>query len=206
MVIKILGKNGKQKIRYRSGDKILMTSKDLAEADRLDDFLNLKLRKLTSFLKKKEYVNATGKKNDTLKVWYIIGQKINQFLKNANLKATEEIFFWGDLYNRLPALHKGGTPTDKQRNDYRTASLLAKYPFKMIKKGGTWALWRELLTYRIFLTDKRIIDWIVKRLSFKPMTRNDARPFLRKVARRFQKVDTTILSDIELHKKLEEIN
>lgn len=118
----------------------------------------------------------------------------------------DENLFWQDLYNNQSLINKK-IPSGKlspTRNDYKTASLLALYPFGYIKKVGPWALWREIITYRVF-QDKRILEWVIRKLLRNPRTRDEARPLLKAVANRFRRMDTTILNNRELKKKLEEV-
>ena len=147
------------------------------------------------------------KKIDPLFVWYTVGKKINTFIKKNKIEKEEETIFWNQFYTRSTLIHKRvlSDKINSTRNDFRTACLLAKFPFKIIKKVGPWAMWREILTYKLFLNDRRILNWVIRELIKKPQTRDNARPFLKVITNRFKRMETTILSDKELVKKIKEI-
>jgi len=209
MVIKIRKKNKTGKGRYfqyKSLKKIL-TPQDIKKADEFDLFLDETLKKIEGLLLKHKAISKQSKKKDPLFVWYTVGKYINKFLKKHPIISGEENIFWDFLYGRSFIIHKG-TPIhkiSKNRNDFRTASLLARYQYKIIKKVGPWALWREILGYEVFLKDKRIMDFIIKQLIKFPRTRDSARPFLKAVASRFKKIDSGVLNNSELSQKLNSI-
>ena len=197
-------KMGKQK--YKSNKNIL-TPKDIKEADDFDLRLDKTIKKIEDILEKKKIICDKGKK-DSLMVWYIVGKNINKFLKKNYLSKEDENLFWNHLYGRSPVINKTN-PTKKisrSRNDFKTASILAKYSISDIKKVGSWALWREMLTYKVFLYDERILKLIIDELMKFPRTRNEARPFLKKVAYRFKKIDTLVLNDKEILEKINQMN
>lgn len=205
MAIKIRKKNkgGRIRFQYKSLKRIL-TPQDVKEADEFDLYLNKTIKKIEKLLLERKIISK-DKKKDPLLAWYTIGKNINEFLKRCPVAKEEENIFWKFLYGRSILLHKS-IPThriSKNRNDFRTASLLAKHPYETIKKVGPWALWREILGYEIFLKDKRILDFTIKYLIKHRGTRDEARPLLKAVANRFKKIDTSVLTDNELSQKLE---
>jgi len=200
-------KNGKgTRFQYKSLKKIL-TPQDIKEADKFDLALNKTIKEIEGLLLKHRVVSKKKKKKDPLLVWYTVGKNINKFLKKHPIISGEESIFWDFLYGRSSIIHKG-IPINKisrNRNDFRTASLLAKYPYGIVKKVGPWALWREILGYGVFLKDKRILDFIIGELIKFPSTRDNARPFLKAVAGRFKKIDSSVLNDSELSQRLSSI-
>lgn len=204
MVIKIIKRDKKRKrIEYKTHKKIL-TPQDIREADKFDLFLNKKVKKIEEILIKEKVVSEKGVKKDPVRAWYIIGKHINEFLKSNFIASEDEHLFWNYLYGRSSLINKTLpiSAISKNRNDFRTASLLAKYPFDIIKKVGPWAMWREILGYEIFLNDKRILQFIINELIKFPRTRDKARPFLKSIYNRFKKIDTSVLSEKELLKIL----
>jgi len=206
MVIKIRKKNkagSGTHFQYKSLKKIL-TPQDIKEADRFDLHLNKTIKNIEKSLLEHKIISKESKKKDPLLVWYTIGKNINEFLEKYPVAKGDEDIFWNFLYGRSLLIHKG-IPVhkiSKNRNDFRTASLLAKYLFKNIRKVGPWALWREILGYEVFLKDKRILNFVIKQLIKFPGTRDEARPFLKAIANRFKKIDSSILTDTELSRKL----
>jgi hypothetical protein len=84
------------------------------------------------------------------------------------------------------------------RNDFKLAYLLARYPFSTVKRVGPWTLWREILSYKSFSADKRVMIFVTVELIKSPRTRAKARPFLKEVAKRLRNIDTSVLSEEEL--------
>ena len=103
------------------------------------------------------------------------------------------------LYN---ALKKGKPklPAPPAIHGNNKAILSAEYPFETVKRVGSWALWREVLGYKNFLSDKRILSSIINELIKLPRAHKKARPLLRSIFNRFKRVDTSILNDEEVSK------
>jgi len=206
MVIKIRKKNKSGKgtsLKYKGLKKILMPQ-DIKDADKFDISLGKTIKEIEGLLLRNKVISKKNKKKDPLLVWYTVGKNINKFLEKHSIISGEERIFWDFLYGRSSIIHKG-IPVykiSKNRNDFRTASLLAKYPYRIVKKVGPWALWREILGYEVFLKDKRILDFIIEELIKFPRTRDNARPFLKAVANKFKKIDTSVLNDRELSQRL----
>jgi len=206
MAIKVRKKNrSKETVQYKSTKKII-TSQDIKEADRFDSALNQEIREIEKVLLRKKMLTPESRKSDMLGAWYLIGTRINKFLKEYRVSPEEERLFWDNLYGRFLLISKT-IPTSKiskTRNDFRIASLLAHHPITKLEKIGLWALWREIITYKAF-KDERVLNWVLKKLEqFPPKTRNEGRPFLKAVSARLKKIDTTVLNDKELASKLSE--
>lgn len=204
MVIKITKKDRLRKsVEYKSS-KLILTPKDIEEADKFDVELSKVVNHIENILLDSNILDSKLKKKDPLKVWYIIGEHLNKFLEKHRLAKEDEPLFWNYLYGKSSILHKGipSSKISRTRNDFRTASILARYPFDMLEKVGPWAMWREILTYRVFLSDRRILEWLIRKLIKKPRTRDNARPFLKSIAARLKKIDTSVLNNDELLEKL----
>ncbi len=208
MVLKIKKKNPSgESVQYKSS-KIILTPRDIKKADAFDDDLDDEvIQKLEKKLVKLKIVDQKSKKKDPLKAWYIIGKYINKFLQHHSVEREDENSFWNEFYGRSKIIHIGipSKRIGQTRNDFRTASLLARFPFDKLRKTGSWALWREIITYKSFIEDERVLEWVVNRLIDSPRTRDKARPFLKAVAARLKRIDTSILDDKELLSKLETI-
>ncbi len=207
MVIKIRNKGkSKDTAQYKSSKQIL-TPQDIKEADRFDATLSKAMKEIERILLKEKMLTSEARKHDVLKVWYLIGSRINKFLRENRVSIEEEKIFWDHLYGRSSLINKTVPKGNigKARNDFKTASLLAQRPLKKLEKIGSWALWREIITYKAF-QDERVLNWILKKLeqSFSG-TRDEARPFLKAVSARLKKIDTTVLSNKELIIKLDEV-
>ena len=207
MVLKVTKKSKSGSVVRYKGTKKILTPRDIKEADRFDDALNKEMREIEKVLLKRELLNPDARRTDMLEAWYVIGARINKFLENYAVSPEEKKLFWDQLYGRSTVINKT-IPTSKistTRNDFAIASRLARQSLKKLQTIGLWALWREILTYKAF-GDERVLDWVVKKLERDvPETRNAARPFLKAVAARLKRIDTSVLSDDELRKKLKEI-
>ncbi|MEK7501809.1 MAG: hypothetical protein AAB629_02705 [Patescibacteria group bacterium] len=207
MVIKIIKKDkSKEVIQYKSVKKIL-TPEDIKEADRFDNALNHEIREIEKVLLEKKMLTPEARKSNMLGAWYLIGTRINRFLKKYKISSEEENLFWDHLYGRSVLISKT-SPTSKiskTRNDFKIASLLAHHPITKLKKIRLWALWREIITYKAF-KDERVLNWVIKRLEEEPpKTRDAGRPFLKAVSARLKRIDTTVLNNRELTSKLIEV-
>jgi len=207
MVIKIRKRNkGNNKVFYKSSKKIL-TPLDIKKADEFDSELSKMIKELERILLKNKALSKEKGKDDVLRVWYEVGRALNKFLVNFPVNKEDENLFWNNLYGYSFLIHKSvpSTKISRTRNDFRTASLLAVYPWKIIKKVGPWAMWREILSYKNIMEDRRILKWLIDKLIRNPRTRDQARPFLKNIAKRFKRVDTRILNNKELLIKFGEI-
>lgn len=207
MVIKIIKKDKSKKIIRYKGTKKILTPRDIREADRFDNALSKEIKEIEKILLKNKMLAPEAKKSNMLNVWYLIGTRINKFLKKNKVSPDEEKLFWDHLYGRSPIINKT-VPSGKisrTRNDFRIASVLAHQPLNKLQKIGIWSLWREIVTYKAF-RDERVLKWVLEKIEQSlPLTRNEARPFLKAISTRLKKIDTTVLNDKELLEKLNEV-
>ena len=194
MVIKIKKNNN---FVYVGGSEIL----NIREKERADYICSESRRMIKNL---HENLDAEGI-NDILERWHKIGKLIQQILEKFNIKMDEMKYFWIMMYD----VGKNKTPTHigSGRNDFRLSYILSKYSLKKLKKVGSWSLWREIVGSKKVNKDSRIAEWIVDEIisNRNIKTRNDTRPFLKKVYNRLKNLDTTILSKEELFEKLKEI-
>ncbi len=199
--------NGKQKVVYKT-NKFVLTPHDVREADKFDTELNLTINKIEKVLIDLDALTKGGEKKDPVLVWYTIGSYINGFLRENIVSKEDEHLFWESLYGRSKLLQKD-KPRGKvgmTRNDFLSASLMAKFPYKLVQKVGPWAMWREILSYKTLIKDTRLLDWLIDKLIKLNLTRDAARPLLKQLATRFKRIDTSVLSNWELIQKLKDTN
>lgn len=204
MVIKITKDNGG--LPTYKGSKTILTPSDVKSAEVFDSEMKKIVMELEAAFLKSGTLSQSGHKKDPLIIWYKVGHAINNFLKKFPVAKKEEKIFWNNLYNyRIINKSIPLTKIGENRNDFKIASLLSKYSFVIVKKVGPWALWREILSYKNIKEDSRILKWVIKELVDNPRTRNETRPLLKAIAARFKRMDTTILNDRELLRKIKEI-
>jgi len=206
MVIKITKKSDKgNRVEYKSS-KFILTPKDIKKADIFDLNLTKTIKNIEEYLLKKGALTRDRKKIDPLFVWYTVGKKINEFIKINKIEKDEEQFFWFQFYHKSTLLHnKLPNKYCLTRNDFKTALLLTKFPLKTIKKVGPWSMWRDILIYKVLLNDERLLEYVIQYLIKKPKTVHGSRPFLKAINERFKKMETAMLPDKILFKKIKEI-
>ena len=207
MVLKIKKKDSlEEKFLYKSS-KAVVTPQEIELANEFDQQLNKTIKKIERVLLKEKVLTRTNKKKDPLRAWFIIGEYINKFLEQNNLEVTDEPIFWDSLYGRSDLITKT-VPKSRisyTRNDFNIAAILARrYSFEEAKRIGSWAVWREILSYKTFMKDGdgRMLDWVVHYLMQHAMTRDEARQFLKAVSARFKRIEISILNRRELQEKL----
>jgi len=205
MVIKVTTKvDSSNKIEYKSS-KIVLTPQDIHDADVFDKELKKTIREIENHLLKKGALSRDKKKLDPLLVWYTVGKEINKFIKKHKIEKDEEQFFWYQFYNHSTLLHnKSLNKVFITRNDFKTALLITRFSLRTIKKVGPWTMWRDILLYKVLLNDERLLKYVVDYLIKNPQTVHGSRPFLKAINERFKKMETTLLSDKELLKKIKE--
>lgn len=207
MVIKTRKKNRPGRFNYRGGKQVL-TPADIQLAEKQEQELEKLLLRAENFLLDGNFLSKDRIKKNPLKVWYIIGDTLNQYLKRYPIEKGEEKIFWRDLYERETLLHKNMHKKiiTETKNDYKMASYLsARYSYEELKKIGPWALVREIFLCKNIINDPRLINLVIKSLSKVRNNRDISRPFIKNVSKRFKFLETSVLTDEELKKKFDEI-
>lgn len=205
MVIKLTEKTKKGiKTKYKSS-KFILTPKDIKKANDFDLKLKKTIENVEQFLEKKGVLAKKNKKN-SLFIWHTIGKKIEDFMKINKIDKNEEKYFWVQFYNYSNLINKRTEyKTSLSRNDYKSAVLLSKFPLKTLEKVGPWSMWRDILIYKVLINDERLMKYVVDYLTKNKKTVHESRPFLKAINERFKKMETTLLSDSILSKKIKEI-
>ncbi|TSC93345.1 MAG: hypothetical protein CEN89_128 [Candidatus Berkelbacteria bacterium Licking1014_7] len=194
------------KVIYKGHGNIL-TAEEKKRADLEYAELEKSIQAVALKLTKDNLLTPDAKKKDALKVWHTIGKELDIFLNKKRLDIEDEKNFWETLYGRWPAIHIG-LPKFRiysTRNDFKTARELARFNLKELKRVGSWGLWREIISCKRINNDPRIIKWIIQGLRLEPKTRDESRSLLKAISNRFKHIDTTILTENELYKKLSEM-
>jgi len=207
MVIKIRKKIDPSGHPIYKSTKTLVTQEDIKIADDLDAELEKKIKQLEKTLINTDKLSSGGEKINALKVWYEVGKTLNKLLQKFVINNEDDAEFWKNLYNYFLKIHHGKplSKVSKTRNDFITATKLAKHPWKTIRKIDKWAIWREVLSYKNITEDKRILEWVIYEFSKNPGTRDEARVLLKAIAKKFKKIYTPILNDTELNTKLQNL-
>jgi hypothetical protein len=185
----------------------VVTNEQKKTADKIHHDLYVGIKDLERKLLKSGMINKTGTKKNALRVWYEFGNLLNAIGKKYKIFGTnDELYFWPVIYNYVSRnIQKSSPPKNyKQlyRNHFKQCSILAGYKWAIVKRVGTWAEWRDLLDNKILLEDKRILNWLIKRIIKSKIGHKEFRPFLHSFRREMKSYDTTIFSDKELKKLL----
>ena len=190
---------------YRSGTGVV-TDTDKLKADRLDRELSDGFSGLESKLLADGYLQKEGKKNDALRVWYLVGQFLNEVADKYSIIGTsDEQFFWEAIYHYAsPTLQKGRPPVSMNttRNHFKRCAFMAQYDFGFVKGVGNWSMWRDLLDNSKLYEDQRVFDWVIENIHNTGLGHKQVRPFIHEVRRAIKNKDTKFITDEELLAKL----
>lgn len=186
---------GENKFVYKAGSGLL-TAKDKQRADKIYADSSVVFSKLDE------------KKTDILETWYLRGKSANSIIRRFSINTEERVYFWRMLYGvsgiKMP---QTALTTKTKRNDFLTASLMAQYHLKDLRKVGTWSMWREFVGSVKLADDERVARWVISYiLKHDINTRDGARPLLRFVRNRLKDLDTSKLTKKELLQKLSEFD
>lgn len=203
----ILRKSGRKIYASSSG---AVTNKDKERADKLDKELEKKIQSLEQSWLERRFLTSNGTKKETLRVWYELGEALNKISKKYNIKgSTEEPLYWLSIYDHVSPLIQRKKPpkTSRQltRNHFRLCGIMAQRGWSEVKQVGPWSVWRDLFDNSKLLEDKRVFDWVVKKIRVSRMGHKELRPFIHASRRRIAKIDSSVLSNKELRQKLEQI-
>lgn len=206
MVIKIINKSSKgSKYKYKSSE-FITTPEKIKKADDFDEKLKNTIQNMESFLMKKKKLLSKKNKNYSIVIWHTVGKKINDFMKINRIDKNDEKYFWVQFYNYSNLINKRtGFKIKLSRNDFKSALILSKYPIKILREVGPWSMWRDILIYKVLINDRRIMDYVINYLTKNKKTVHGSRPFLKAINERFKKMETPLLSDKVLIKKIKEI-
>ncbi len=204
----ILLRKDNEKIYF--SDKGPVTEEKKTKADTLDGELNSGIQRLLKLFLKMHLITKNGRKKDALRVWYGFGKFLLDLANKYKIIGSgDEIYFWQAIYDHLPKEFQKNPPPKRFRqlskNQYRKAAIMAQYPWDTIKKVGRWAVWNDILDNPKILNDKRILDWIVRKVIKNPLPHKEIRKFLYAVSTRLRKIDTSVLSLEELKQKLDTV-
>lgn len=184
---------GNNKFVYRGGTGIL-TAKEKQRSDKIySDSAAL-------------FSKIEDNKTDMLETWYQRGKAANSIARRFAITNDEKIYFWRMLYE-ISGINIPPTLLTNKRNDLQTASIMAQYQLRELRKVGTWTLWKECIESVKVADDERVAKWVIGYiLKHNIKTRDGTRPLLRFVRNRLKDLDTSKLTKKELLNKLSEFD
>jgi hypothetical protein len=209
---KIGGKELVVKI-YKS--KHFVTQAEKNQAEKLDHFIEARMKEIVRELKEKGLVELKGKKG-VVKLWYEVGKCLSFVMDKAVVPEDDREFIWQALYDHSGELNPGKSRVDRPESNYfRYCYNLAQLEWDLVRLGGDWTSWVEFFDSKRIREDRRIIDWLISRSREKPSekwlkfmkgARQDwIRRLTKPIRHRFQNRATTELNDEELFRELDEI-
>lgn len=197
---------------YKS--KHLVTHADKEQAEKLDFFLEEKMKEISREMKEKGLLKLKGKKG-VLKLWYEIGKRLSFVMDRNIVPEDDREFIWQALYDHAGDLHPGKSRMDRPKTNYfRYCSLIAQFEWDFVKLSD-WTSWVEFLDSKRIREDRRIIEWLLNRSKEKPsqkwieFTKGAKQDWIRRLTKpirhRFKRRATTELLDEELFSELDDI-
>ena len=180
-------------------------------ADMIDTDVCTQLKNVEKRMIKQGFLTSNGVKKDALKIWYEVGISLNKILKKYKINGTtDEPLFWKSIYGCVPpTIQKYPEPkrsSEWRRNHFRLCAKMPEHGWEKVKSTGKWSVWRDLFDNSVILEDKRVQEWLIKKIGNSKLGHKSLRPLINATRKRIKKLDTKVLSDSELETKLNEIS
>lgn len=176
--------------------------------------LSAELKKSLSFMDedfiKRGFLTKRGVKKEALLIWYEIGKVLNEKIDKYKLRGSvEEPYFWQSIYDYISKRIQKNPPPKRsfewKRNHFRLCAKMAERKWEDVKTVGPWSVWRDLFDNNKILEDDRVLNIVVEKIKEMNKGHKELRPFIHAIRRELKKVDTSVLSDEEIEKKLNKI-
>lgn len=206
------GKEVEVKI-YKS--KHFVTQAEKKQAEKLDHFIEARMKEIVGEMKKEGLIELKGKKG-VVKLWYEVGKRLSFVMDRAVVPEDDREFIWQALSDHSGELNPGKSRVDRSESNYfRYCYNLAQLEWDFVRLGGDWTSWVEFFDSKRIREDRRMIDWLISRSREKPsekwiaFTKGSRQDWIRRLTKpirhRFQNRATTELNDEELFCELDEI-
>ena len=190
---------------YKPGD-VPVTKSDKEKADRLDEELDLEMKKIENEMKKSGFIKLKGKKG-AIKLWYEVGRRLAPVVNSLDLQSGEKKYVWRAIYDHVEEL-KPGEPKIRanerpEDSHFSYCYQLAAFKWDFVQKVGDWTTWYELLDSTLFRKDRRLMQWLAsKQKDITSSQQNWLRPLTKAIRNELKKYDTTGFNNEELYEKL----
>jgi len=198
-------------VRNTSAEKVfksikkVITKKEIAQAEELDRFLQMKMDEIKNDLASRGLLDGQG----NLERWYYLGEHL-LFIDDAVVVPPEDRFqdqyIWEALWQHAPLGVRPGEPnsrTGTKRDHFRECYMLSKIPYSTVKGVGSWSDWVNFLETPVVMDDLRIVQWVGRELQ--GVDRQGLRDYTKRLREKFKNRVSTVLSNEELHKELKDI-
>lgn len=184
-------------------DKLALTDAAKKQAERLDEFLYKQLAAAEKEVKNKGLLEFKGR-DGALELWYFVGTKL-QFIDDPEIILPEDKkYIWRAIWDHTNELAPGemNTRSGTNRDHFLYCYRIAKFDWHLVRRGGNWRAWVELLDSPKINNDERILDWVGMKMS-QVNKKNWIRILNRKLRQTLKNKDTSFLKKEELHELLE---
>ena len=215
--ITIGGKKLRAKV-FMSENQRPLTRDAKDQAEKLDDYIESKMREIEVEIDTLGLLDLKNRPG-VLRLWYEVGKRLSFVETTSLVSAQDRKFIWRALYDHAGRLSPGAnTPVraSGRTNHFRQCYLLAKkFPdLEYVESVGDWRTWSHFFDSPTIENDDRIVEWIAsKQVSAQDLSGADYERWLERIGvairNEFPAVgaaaDTTVLSQPELWKRLEEL-
>ena len=211
------GKKLRAKI-FKSESQRPLTRDAKVQAEELDHYIASKMQEIEAEMDKLGLLDMKNRPG-VLRLWYEVGKRLS-FVETTNLvSAQDRKYIWRALYDHAGRLSPGtSTPmrASGRNNHFRQCYLLAKkFPdFAYAESVGDWRTWSHFFDSPTIENDDRIVEWFAsKHVSPEDLRGADYERWLERITNAIRNefpavgafTDTTVLSEPELRKRLEDV-
>jgi len=196
---------------FKTAPGKLLSLEDKKKAEELDRMLSLKMKEIGNEMKQNGLLLLKGKKGKVLKLWYEIGKRLAFVTDTKIIGAEDRDFVWRALYDHAENLAPGPLTKRVERgpstSHFAYCYELSRFLWQFVEMAGDWTSWSEFFERRETKNDKRIIEWLGKKLEERKTKsrQNWLRPLTKAIHEKFERKDTTVFTNGELRKILDEI-
>jgi hypothetical protein len=185
----------------------LVTRKAKEQADKLDEFIERRMRDIEEHVKK---AGLLGSKKEKLRLWYEVGKRLSFVMDASIVPAEDRKYVWRALYDHAGPLAPGPlgvrAAERPETSHFKYCWRLAQYPWEFAESAGNWGAWIAFFDSLVIRNDERIIDWLKTKQKYATGNKQDwLRDLNREIRREFKGRDTSVFSDQELDDRLENI-
>lgn len=187
----------------------LVTREAKEQAEKLDEFIEKKMREIGEHVKKAGLIGSEKRKGK-LELWYEVGKGLSFVMDTTIVPAEDRKYVWRALYDHAGPLAPGPLSVRaKERPEtshFKYCWQLAQYPWEFVESAGNWGAWIAFFDSLVIRNDDRIIDWLKTKQKYAAGNKQDwLRNLNRAIRREFKGCDTSVFSDQELNDRLEKI-
>ena len=187
-----------------------LTQEEKKKAEELDEFLEGEMEKLIDDLRERGLIKQVGSQ-DALELWYTVGTHLD-FVSNTDIISTQDRkYVWRALYDHAGPLHLKESIPKRVEQSPKTSHfyycyLLGKFDWETVKSGEIWTTWLEIFDSKPVRQDERITEWLVDSIDqHEGGIQEWVRPLNKAIRNKFENKDTTVFSDEELQRELNQI-